>query len=124
MKNSVKQGDEKIRENRCLEPISDSVPQKCLEEDHSTFIISFQRHIIEIQFCLKQPDDHEIQQKKSSVICLPGFKGTILCSSIPGTGIIKLDIRFNLTFLEAVTGEDCPQILQLLEQFSGEEFND
>jgi len=124
MKNSVKQGDEKIRENRCLEPMPDVVLQKCLEEDHSTFIISFQRHTIEIQFCLKQPDDHEIQQKKSSVICLPGFKGTILCAFISNIHSRKLYIRFNLSFLEIVIGIGCSQILQLLGRIPGKEFID
>ena len=66
MKNSVNQGDEKIRGNSCLEPMPHSVPQKCLEEEKSTLIIVSERCMIEMQFCLKQRNGTQIRHHRNT----------------------------------------------------------
>ncbi len=103
---------------------------KCPAEESSTLVLKPEERVIEMLFYLKHQDgNYETRAKnlfpgQSLFICFTGFKGVVSHSSVPDTGFMKLHIRFNVTFLEAVTGQDCPQTMRLLKQISTEKFID
>lgn len=97
-------------------------------EETSRIYLNSENGLVEMQFSLKQHEENNgtldqeehplAQSSQNYLIYFLGFKGSVSYAPNMAAGGSRLDIRFNLAFLESMIAEDCPETLQLLEEHS------